>query len=285
MKKKILGMLALIALVVGLTGCGEKVTLDQIVEKFNNSETVNLYKTYGIDINAKALKDAIEITTSSGETATTARYDLKGNILSNNNVLEGDFMGAVILIDSIGQVHGYQDGELLENINAFDEEASKYTVANEGIEYEELKEGVSIKIDISKKVPLIDMSKFYLKPTEFDMIEEFVSENTTGNQMGKLAKIAYNLELGIDQNYIYIGETDELTESAYKSVLSALEVMYGPEVAKHFKEIYPNFLAEETTVEAFTIDPNYKIEIEEDEESVFEGMKVVQIMINNKDLK
>ena len=59
--------------------------------------------------------------------------------------------------------------------------------------------------------------------------------------------------------------------------------MYGKETADKFKELYPEFKDEKTTVGAFTIETNYKIEDEEN--GLFKDTKVVKVTINNKTVK
>ena len=110
------------------------------------------------------------------------------------------------------------------------------------------------------------------------MIKQFVDEKQSGNQSGGIATIAYNLQVMDKENEIIIGEKDKLTDSAYKSILSGLEVMYGKETADKFKSLYPSFKTEKTVVGAFTIDTTYT---EEDSE-MYEGMKLVKVTIDNK---
>ena len=284
-KKCLKGLLLSAIMCFAITGCGKLkiITLDEIVEKFNNSETVKQYKEYGFEMKASAKDNKLTITSIMGEEDSSVSYNLNDNILSNENLADEDLMSAIVLIDSIGQMRGYKDGELAENMNAFADEIKKYTLDKEGFELKTNEESNSIKIDLSKKIPLIDLKDFYLKPDTFDMIKEFVEEKTTGNQSGKLAKLAYDVSLGVDESNIYIGEKDKLTDSSYKSILSALEVMYGTETVNKFKEAYPSFKDGKTTVEGFTIETNY--EIEDQEESMFKDMKVVLVTINNEVIK
>lgn len=283
MKKKILfGLLVLVALFT-ITGCGKKITLDEIVEKFNNNETVKQYKNYGIELSSSATKDELTITTKNGEASSTVKFTLSGNILSNENIKTDDLLVTAMLIDVIGELQGYKSGELIKNMNAFSDEFKKYTVKSEGFELKTSDEKASLKIDLSKKIPLIDLSNFYLKTEQFEMIKEIVDEESVGNETGKVANLAYNVEVGYEENYIYIGEETKLTESAYKSILSALEVMYGKEIADNFKALYPSFKDGKTVVGAFTIDTKYQVE--DPDESVFKDTIVVQVIIDNSKVK
>lgn len=231
-----------------------------------------------MDVSAKDNKLTIKL--EMDELKSTLTFKLDGNILSNEKFTNDDLMSALILLDSVSQLQGYKAGELTEGINAMPEKLKKYTLEKEGLEFKVGEEKHSMKIDLSKKIPLIDLSDFYLEPEQFDMIKSFIDEGTTGNESGIVAKLAYNVELGEEESTIYIGERDKLTDSAYKSILSALEVMYGKEVANKFKSAYPKFKDGKTKEDAFTIETNYKME--DQEESVFEDKVVVKVTINNK---
>ena len=283
MKKKILSILLLLVLVVCITACGENGPLDKIVKKFNNCETVKTYKDYGYDLKASATKDKLTISSTIEETKTKVEFKLEGNILSNENLSNDDLMAMLLLIDSIGQTYGYKDGQLLQNLNAFSDEIRKYTFDNEGFELIMDDEKISLKIDISKKIPLISMDKFYLTTDEFDTVSQIIADKENGNQTGKVGNIAYDIFVGDEESTIKIGQDEKLSDSAYKSILSALEVMYGDDVAKHFQEIYPKFVDGKTKVGDFTIETNYKFEDQDD--SIFKDTKVVLVTINNKNLK
>ena len=282
MKKKILSILLLIVLAMSVTACGSNRTLNSIVKEFNDCETVKTYKDYGYKLKASATKNTLRISSDTGETKSKVEFKLEENILSNENLSNEDLMVALILIDSIGQTYGYEDGELGKNMNAFPDEIQKYTLDKEGFEFVSGDEKNSIKIDLSKKIPLIDMDKFYLKTDDLDILSQIIADNENGNQSGKIGNIGYDIFIGVEESTIEIGQDEKLSDSAYKSILSALEVMYGQDVAEHFQEIYPKFVDGKTTVEAFTIETNYMVE--DQDESVFKDTKVVLVTINNKNL-
>ena len=289
MKKKVLlGALALIGLlvVIGLfviTCWGGNSKLAQIAKKVNKCESVKNYKEYGYEIKASSSKDTLTITSKMDDTKSKVEFKLNGDILSNENLSTDDLMATLLVLNGIGQTYGYKDGELSQNINTFPDDFKKYTLANEGLELVISDDKVSLKIDLSKKVPLIDMNKFYLKIDDLDMISELVADKELGNQSGKTGNIAYDIFVGDEESTIQIGQDEKLSDSAYKSIISALEVMYGEAVAKHFQEIYPKFVDGKTTVEAFTIEKNYKLENQD--ESVFKNTEIVLVTINNKKVK
>lgn len=268
--------------ILTITGCNSNSKLDEIAKKINNCETVKNYKQYDYDIKATVKKDTLTISTTVGEEKSTVDFQLDGDILSNENLSVNDLMATLLVINGIGQTYGYKDGELSLNLNTFTDEFKQYTLENEGLELIIGDDNVSFKIDLSKKVPLIDMNQFYLKEEHLDMISEFLSEGEHGNQSGKIGNIAYDIMLGEEESTIQIGQDEKLSNSAYQSILTALEVMYGEDVAKHFQEIYPEFKDGKTTVEAFTIDTNYSMKDLDD--SIFKGTKIVTITIQNNEV-
>ena len=283
MKKKILGVLLLLVFAVALTACGKKVTLNDVIEKFNNCDTVKSFKEYGYDMVAEATKDSLKVTSTMGEDSNSVEFKFDGKVLSNEKVEYNQLIIALLVIDGVGQAHGYADGELIENLNAFPNEIQEYTLAKEGIDIKINEDYISLKIDITKKTPLIDMNKFYLTTDDFDSIKEIIDNKSNGNQSGKSGNIAYDVFVGDKESTIKIGQDGKLGDSAYKSILSALEVMYGKDVADQFKELYPKFVDEKTTLEAFTIETHYDFEDKDD--SMFKDTDVVLVTIKNKKVK
>lgn len=283
MKKKVLKIILLLVIAISVTACGNNKKLENIAKKVNNCETVKSYKEYGYKIKATASKDTLTITTKTEENESTVKFKLEDNILSNDNLANEELLTAMLVINAIGQTYGYEDGELSNNINSFPEEIRNYTLDKEGFEIIVGEEKNSLKIDLSKKIPLIDMNKFYLKTEDLDILAQIKADGEGGNQSGKSGNIAYDLFLNKDENTIEIGQDKKLSDSAYKSILSALEVMYNKEVADHFQEIYPKFIDGKKTIEAFTIETHY--EREDKDESVFKDTDVVLITINNKLIK
>ena len=278
MKKKLLG-LALLLMIICITGCGKNSKLDAIANKINNSESVKNYKEYGYEIKATTTKDTLTVESKMQNDKSKVEFKLDGNVLSNANLTTNDLMAALLVINGVGQTYGYKDGELSQNINTFTDEVKKYTLDNEGLELIINDEIVSLKIDIDKKVPLIDMNTFYLKPSDIDMVSQFIKDNKNGNQSGKIGNIGYDIFVGDEESTIQIGQDEKLSDSAYKSIITALEVMYDEATAKHFQELYPEFVEGKKTVEKFTIEKDYKVE--DQDNTVFKDTEVVLVTIKN----
>ncbi len=291
MKKKILSISVLLFFML-ITLLQNKVvaathTLEEIAEIFNNSSSVNdyeeLFESEFIASTDESEPNAISITIKTENGSSKINFEKEGNILSNTHLDDENLVAAFLLAESIGQANGYNDGELINNFNMFVDEVYNYTVENEGFEVKEDEGNYSVKMDITKKVPLIDVSEYYLKPEEFDFIKNIVDEGTTGNQTGRDSKFAYNLLVGEDENQIYIGEKDEITDSTYKSILSAIEVMYGEKAVEYFESIYPELSEGYMILDGFTID--YDTDIDLEEQPIFTGTKVVLVTIDNEYLK
>lgn len=284
-KRLVLGLLVFIALFM-FTGCEKKfkpLTLEKVAEGFNNSETVIKYKEYGFELKATAGDNEFLVTSKMGDETSTITYKLVDNVLVKEDVQTSELVATAVLIDAIGVLEGYEVGEVTSNMNAFPEEYQNYTVSKDGFELVDNGDTSSFKISLNKKIKLIDLSNFYLKPEQFEMIKEIVDEKSTGNETGKIAKLAYNIEVRDDESYIYIGETKKLTQSAYKSILSALEVMYGKDIADKFEVAYPKFKKGIKKTGTFTIDSNYQMSSQDD--SIFSGMKIVLVTIDNSKIK
>ena len=283
MKTRILIILLTIVGLFTITGCGSDNKLKDIVKKINNCESVKNYKEYGYKIKASAKKNTLTIISKMGDTKSKVDFNLNGDIISNENLATEDLMATLLVINGVGQTYGYKDGELSQNINTFSDEFKKYTIDSEGLELVISDDKVSLKIDLSKKVPLIDMNTFYLKTSDLDMIKELVDDKETGNQSGKIGNIAYDIFIGNEESTIQIGQDEKLSDSAYKSIISVLEVMYNKDIVKHFQEVYPKFIDGKKTIDAFTIEKNYIIE--DQNESLFKDTEIVLITINNNIIK
>ncbi len=260
----------------------KSVDLESIKDAFNNHPTVAEMKEYGFEWEAfydETEPNILSISQKTSEGNTMVSYELNGNILGYTHLVEETFYTGMILTDSIAKLNGYEYGEFIENSNLFGEEISKYTLENEGFEIKENNSYYELRIDITKKIPLIDISNFYYKPEEFDIIADLVEEESVGNQSGINGNFAYDLVVGVEENEITFAEKEKITNSSYKSILSALEVMYGKDVVDYFKEMYPSFEEGSLITDGFDID--YDVEIE-DEDSMFYGMKVVRVKVDNK---
>ena len=280
MKRNLFYLAILIILMVSVTGCSKNKQLEEIAKNINNCESVTNYKEYDYIIKAITKNDTLTIATTFNDKTSKVDFVLKDNILSNENLSNNDLMPALLVLNGVGQTYGYKDGELSNNINTFTEDFQKYSLDKDGLELIITDDNVSLKIDITKKIKLIDMSKFYLKDEDLDIISNLIIENKSGNQSGKIGNIAYDIFIDDSESSIQIGQDGKLSDSAYKSILSAIEVIYGKEASNKFQKLYPSFKDGKVSIEEFTIEKDYKIEDQND--SIFKDTEIVLVTINNK---
>ena len=259
-------------------------TLDAIAEKFNSSDTVSEYGTlFDCEFNASTSDNILSITKTCDEEISVINYELNGSILSSNHLDNIDLLTAFFLADSIGQLHGYEADEVLTNFTLFSEDVYNYTVEEEGFEIEEADSYNNVKMDINKKIPLKDISEFYLKPDTFEFSKSIVEEDGNGSQSGRISFLAYKVAIDDDEINIYMGEKDGLTDTSYKSILSAIEAMYGKDAADYFQEEYPDFDEGSVMYNGFSVDVEYEMEM--DEESMFSGTTVVLVTLDKNFMK
>lgn len=290
--KKVINILVLMVLVI-LFMCNimcnsvyaTSITLEQIVEKFNKSSIVDTYKNAGGNISATNDAGSINITVNTSEETENVEFLFQGNILSIEIDQEDEsaftkLYVALHVIDIIGQLHGYQESELLRTINS--DEAQNYTLEKEGYELENISESkIKIEVDITKKVPLLDFSNTYFEVSDLQKFKEFLygdgsAENSKGN-------VWFNKSGYDGKNTLLVAEKGNLTENTYKSILSILEVMFDDEkVVQYFKNNYPNISTGDKEFSGFSIKVNPKEKTEWEEKLIPSdiGYEFVRIVID-----
>ncbi len=265
--KRIMSVLVIFTMVFLLCSCNTnksspEITLGMIAEKVNSCETVLQNKEDGIVINAKAETDKIIMSTETeGLDSSEVVFTLDDNVLSADISII-DSLSASILVDCIGQLHGYSDGETFSTLNS--DKFINYTLEKEGIEMTDIDEKSStIKIDITKKIPLVDMSGEFIEVSDIQDKKEYLTNGGT-IQWGKGNVMFFcrdEQEDPWDDSTLFtvlsVAETEELTSSSYKSVLSVLEVMFeNKEVADYFKSQYSGFSEGNKEFEGFKVELN-----------------------------
>lgn len=262
----------------------EDVTIDKVVEAFNTGEVVEQYKGYGGSIVATYDDDSIDVVAILEGQTYNISYNLNGTIITANidSNSETSFLEAIIflgLVDDIGELYGYSNEELSKTVNS--EQVSEYTLAEEGFEMSQVSETVQeIKIDYSKKVPLIDFSGVYVEVKDLEKYKEYIADD---GQAGTTKGNIYIYKFGYNGEYeILVGEKDELTEASYKSILSMIEVMFDGRAVKYFKDNYPS-ISEDKSFDGFEIKINYS-DPEDNDVTYLEdnGYRVIKIFVNKE---
>ena len=271
----------------------ETPTLDKIAETFNKSSMVERYAEAGQTLKATSGENKISVTivsdsTKSDETGPAIalyEYNLNGTILSGEVLMSDSGEGMmsyiiwIMLVDSVGQLHGYDDGELFTTLNSDD--IVNYSLEKEGYEIKEKRENVyEAKVDISKKIPLMDMSDTYIEVSDLEDMEKFIS----GDGSAELNKgnVWFN-KSGHDGDYtVLVAEKGNLTSNAYNSILSILTVMFGSSAAAdYFEANYPNIGSETKEFKGIKIEVNpTKTEFESKLIADDSGFKFMRIKID-----
>ena len=257
------------------------ITLKDIADSFNNCKTVNSYKEYGMDLSAKAEDNKLIIRYKAGDIDANTEYLLKDSIISavikKEDAMPGLFT-ATILVDSIGKLHGYQDGDMFDTLNT--EEIQKYTVEKEGFEVKEIDNGgYEIKVDIDKKIPLVDMSEKYIKISDLDEVEiDILKSKEHGNINGIKGPLSYYVGK-FDNIEIYVAERGGLTNRAYNTLLTFIELLFDKDKVEYFKENYENFVVGNKTFDDFNIELNVKGDVP----TARDGFSVLKLTIGDVD--
>lgn len=223
-------------------------TLEQIADTFNKSSISSK-----LEVVASANGNKLIISKNS----TKFEYNLDNNILSATFSGEDAFSGlytAMYLVDSIGQLHGYAENELVYIFNS--DEVLNYTLENEGLKVlEDESGGYVLKVDISKKIPLMDFSKIYIEVSDLKDLKKYISGS--GSAEKNKGYIYFHTDGSDEESTLLIAEKNQLTDCAYKSILSILEVMFeSNKAAEYFKSNYPSISADNKEFKGFKIEIN-----------------------------
>lgn len=154
-------------------------TLEQISTKFNNNSEIKKYAESNVVWESSVNDDKLIITTTTNNTTNEYKYTLDGNILSTIFQQDELFMGFIlthIVVDSVEQFHGYSEGELNSTLNS--DKVFEYTLDDEGLEMVQISSGgLSVKIDISKKIPCLDFSNTYIEVEDLANYKDYISGN------------------------------------------------------------------------------------------------------------
>lgn len=237
--KKIL-IIAFLLLFMGITNVMAETapTLNQIVERFNNSKTVKGFEEGGTKYEASISNNNIIVKVTSTNESKTVEFIVNNNIISTT-INNDDFIGMfaiMIITDAIGTLHGYEEGAVNDTLNS--EEFIDYRLETEGIELiPNENEKLDFKIDISKKIPLVDVTNVYIGVEDLDDLKEFISGN--GSAESSKGNVWFNKSGYNGDNTVLIAEKNNLTQNAYLSLISIIDVMFdSTKVLNYFKENY-----------------------------------------------
>ena len=260
------------------------VTMSEVTDKFNTCKTVESYKQYDYNYAAKVEGNKFVVEMNTPESSDAVEFDINGTVLNALFTQEDSFRGLVatmLITDCVGQLHGYEDGELFDTLNS--EQIGNYTIDNEGFEIKAQDDGnYEVKIDINKKLPLADFSNTYITVEDLDdFVAGILSSDEGGSVSGSKGPLRYYVSVyGEDETTIYIGEKDGISDRTYNSLMSFFEVMFNSkDIASYFQSNYSGIAEGNKSFNGFTIEVNATNE-DVDFLSSLEGFNVTKVVVD-----
>lgn len=281
MKKHIrfFAVMLIFLMVFTLAGCGgaggsgnsgdanEK--LVALSEAFNGLDMVKQYQEYdGYTFESAVSGDTLSVSMGYGEDVTTSDFILEGDVLTLDGGMNFQNLYSAIAVATAKAVMDGND-EKLASAALSHSSALEMTLEDNGL-YMNPDEEV-FQMDLAKEMTLMDMTDVYV--TLEDLGER--DENAT-SYVGHSGLISYRVNLNdYGDSVLMVSEPGELTERAYKSLLSLVEFAYGKEAADEFAAKYPEIT--EASFDNYTV--NIDPENEDYQELYDDGDKVLELVI------
>lgn len=281
MKKHIrfFAVMLIFLMVFTLAGCGgaggsgdsgdanEK--LVALSEAFNGLDMVKQYQEYdGYTFESAVSGDTLSVSMGYGEDVTTSDFILDGDVLTLDGGMNFQNLYSAIAVATAKAVMDGND-EKLASAALSHSSALEMTLEDNGL-YMNPDEEV-FQMDLAKEMTLMDMTDVYV--TLEDLGER--DENAT-SYVGHSGLISYRVNLNdYGDSVLMVSEPGELTERAYKSLLSLVEFAYGKEAADEFAAKYPEIT--EASFDNYTV--NIDPENEDYQELYDDGDKVLELVI------
>lgn len=232
---------------------GADLTLTDIINKYKTSPIIDMATENGYTITFTEEANAIIMTGVKGEETFTNTYTLTGNILETTATDMSSALYAQHLLISVAELHGYSRNYISAILTL--PEVLNYTVDNQGFSIEEENDICVVKINTHAMNLTANMDNIYIEPSDFESHEEYIS----GDGALQISKgyLVLNKSGYGDEVSFFIGEENELTDNAYKSILSVLEVMFGSkDVPNYFNSKYPSLSSGDAEFDGIKIEIN-----------------------------
>jgi hypothetical protein len=200
---------------------------------------------------SSVIDDTISVSLSGATESLTFDYKLNGTILScdipNDPTDNGEiiFKKLVAIIES--KYYSISEADVMNTFNSDD--INSYTLATNNIEINKTI-GFSGKINVNKAITIVSTPSYVnesmLQNSTTFMDENEISRVNTGNIILYKSKVNGNINLSIF-------EKDALTENSYKTLVSAITVLYGTAEANLFKVSYPNLSTTDYSFDTYDI--------------------------------
>lgn len=274
--KKIIAVLLVAVLVLGASVNAFAVSIEDVINGFNNYRTVKAYAQYGSVMIASKSDKGMDIDIDANGEHYDVDLVLNGDVLTLKAPDEEGFTAGVIanfIIDIVETALGYQEGEYTRMINADDEGMANFTLEKDGIEMLENEDGgFTLNISLTQKATPIDLSKVRVKKED---IEKYGFLDDDGSIQFNKGNMHFFVDKWNDQTLVLIGEKDALTENSYLTLIDVLSILYGDSVANAYAAKCPNLNAL-TDGEGFYVTVN--VDRAKYEFETFEDYKYVRFM-------
>ena len=283
--KKILLLLIILVSAFFVTGCEKTPTLNDIAKHFNNREEIKSYKEMGYNYEATVSGNKL-ILSASGEYVgeVSLEYTLKDNVLSGDfNLGEDTLITGIFLtnylINDVESFKGYKNDDLAKSLT--DERILEYTLEKEGLSYKlDDDRHLEVKVDITKKIPLLDFSNVYITVENLEELKEYINEGSAQTSEGYVIMHTYTSD-GVTE--AIISEKDKLTKCSLNSLKSLVEVLFdSKDAVKYLEDNYKDISIGNKEFSGFKMDTK----VSEDEvDYVPDGYKSIKVTIDQELVK
>lgn len=274
--------------------------LKKLISYFDSSDDFDNLRKVGIKINAK-LKNNKIVAEYKGENNNQTyefEYDKEKQLL-NFKCKNSDSIGLVMIknmLDAVGINSGYSKNQIASIFNSINT-LNEYTIEN-GMTYTEENGNIVVKINI--RVPLKNLSTNTddNTPENNDNNEDnpvIIEENYFSlNDLNPYKTSIINGEFNETKNnlkmkttvvnetiYISIFEEEKITDNAYDSMANILKLILDDNTYNSFINDYTSFDNGNTTTNGITVEKDFIIPAEYENEMVTDNGELVRISFNS----
>ena len=253
----------------------EKITLNDILNNFNNSDNIAILRQqYNIIGYVENNKLIISVNEGNNEPVLYEFYQNNRTLTFNYN--KDDQLArkiSIIIIDNIGQFNGLEKNEVYNYISSIDLTIS--TV--DGVEMIDNGETYQLNIDLDKKIDISNLETMYIDINDLKNYEDFLKNAGTFSLMK--GNLLFYKQGDDKTTTITIGEKDNSSTLTYNSILSVIEMLY-PNELETFKVKYPQLATISFDRYIITLNPELTGEVASQFGIYQNNYKFIEIKIN-----
>ena len=241
-------------------------------EAFQNLDMMKEYLEYdGYKVESSVDGDTLKIAMGMEDYMTESSFTLDGDILTMDGGMTDDQIFSAITIAIAKAVMDGNDEDLataaLTHNSVLD-----MTLEDNGLLIDV--DNQIFQMDLSKPMTLMDMSDVYVT---LDDLGEFDPDYQSFAGHAGLIGYSINIDNYGGDSVLTVAEPGELTERAYKSLLTLVEFVYGKDAADDFASKYPEIADASFDNYVVTINP------ENEEESMFgDEYQVLELVVKGE---